>query len=171
MNKVEIMNKKVPFVSEVEEFNRIFSKPNNYKPTIPADKTLTDFVVNFIKEETEELEQAIENKDIVGVLDGICDLLYVAVGNATMVFGLKDKLEQAYAEVQASNLSKVCETEELAKQTVIVRSEEQGEPCHYEEVGDYFVVYRTRDNKVMKSLNYFPPDLAQFFTEEELNKI
>jgi len=157
----------VPFVNEVEEFNYVFGKPNNYTPTIPNDKKLVDFVVNFIKEETEELEQAIEENDIVGILDAICDLLYVAVGNATMVFGLKNKLIPAFAEVQASNLSKSCITREEAEKTVEVRSEQYG-PCHYRKVGGRFVVYRTADDKVMKSINYFPPNLEQFFTEEEL---
>lgn len=157
----------VPFVNEVETFNATFGKPNNYTPIVPNDKKLTDFVVNFIKEETDELAEAIENKDIVEVLDAICDLLYVAVGNATMVFGLKDKLLDAYAEVQASNMSKSCSTEEEARQTVAVRSIEHG-PCHYNKVGDRWVVYRTADDKVMKSINYFAPDLEQFFTEEEI---
>jgi hypothetical protein len=160
-------NINVPFVDEVEEFNSIFGKPNNYEPVIPSDRKLTDFVVNFIKEETEELQQAIDEKNIVEVLDAICDLLYVAVGNATMVFGLKDKLLPAYAEVQASNLSKSCSTEEEAKETVRVRSMSHG-PCHYKQVGNRFVVYRTEDDKVMKSINYFPPNLEQFFTQEEL---
>jgi len=168
--KAEILNKSVPFVSDVEKFNDTFGKPNNYSPTIPKDKKLTDFVVNFIKEETEELEQAIEDGNIVEVLDGICDLLYVAIGNATMVFGLKDKLIPAFNEVQASNMSKTCETEEIAKETVRVRSTEQGEPCHYKKVGDVYIVYRTRDDKVMKSINYFRPDLKQFFSQQELDQ-
>lgn len=168
--KEVILNKTVPFVSDVEKFNDTFGKPNNYFPTIPKDKKITDFVVNFIKEETEELEQAIEDGNIVEVLDGICDLLYVAIGNATMVFGLKDKLIPAFDEVQASNMSKTCETEEIAKETVRVRSTEQGEPCYYKKVGDVYIVYRTRDDKVMKSINYFRPDLKQFFTEQELDQ-
>lgn len=163
-------NNSVPFVDEVEVFNSTFGKPNNYSPTIPNDKKLTDFVVNFIKEETDELAEAIENKDIVEVLDAICDLLYVAIGNATMVFGLKDKLVDAYAEVQASNMSKSCSTLEEAEETVKVRSQEYG-PCYYRQVGDRYVVYRTEDDKVMKSVNYFAPNLEQFFTEEELKNI
>lgn len=161
---------KVPFVDEVEEFNSTFGKPNNYQPTIPRDKKLTDFVVNFIKEETDELAEAVENRDIVEILDAICDLLYVAVGNATMVFGLKDKLLPAYAEVQASNMSKSCASVEEAEETVKVRSEQYG-PCHYKRVGDRYVVYRTEDDKVMKSINYFAPNLEQFFTESELKEI
>ena len=152
----------VKFVDEVELFNSTFGKPNNYTPIIPNDKKLTDFVVNFIKEETDELAEAIENKDIVEVLDAICDLLYVAVGNATMVFGLKDKLEAAYAEVQASNMSKSCTTPEEAQATVEARSKEHGE-CFYRQVGDRWVVYRASDYKVMKSINYFKPNLEQFF--------
>lgn len=167
---MKVVNNYVPFVNDVEHFNETFGKPNNYSPTIPRDTKLTDFVINFIKEETEELAQAVENRDIVEILDGICDLLYVAVGNATMVFGLKDKLIDAFQEVQDSNMSKVCITEEEAIETVKVRSEQYG-PCHYNKVGDYYIVYRTADDKVMKSINYFRPDLKKFFTVDELKKV
>lgn len=160
----------VPFVDEVEIFNHTFGKPNYYRAIIPEER-ITDFVINFIKEETEELAEAVQEKDIVSVLDAICDLLYVAVGNATMAFGLKDKLLPAYAEVQASNMSKVCTSVEEAEETVRVRAEQQGELCHFEKVGEYYIVYRTRDKKVMKSINYFSPNLKQFFTEEELSQI
>jgi hypothetical protein len=79
-----------------------------------------------------------------------------------MLHGLKDKILPAYAEVQASNMSKACKDEAEAKATVKVREQEQGEPCHYEKVGDYWIVYRTRDRKVMKNINYFRPNLKQF---------
>ena len=159
--------KRVKFVDEVEVFNKTFGKPNNYTPIVPNDKKLTDFVVSFIREETDELEQAIRDKDIVEVLDAICDLLYVAVGNATMVFGLNDKLVPAYAEVQASNMSKSCATVEEATATIEERSKEHGE-CYFRKVGSRYVVYRKSDDKVMKSVNYFAPNLEQFFTEEEI---
>ena len=73
-----------------------------------------------------------------------------------------------YAEVQASNMSKICQTEEEATQTIMVRSKEQGEECHYREINGKYVVYRSSDNKVMKSINYFRPDLTQFFTEQDI---
>jgi len=99
----------------------------------------------------------------------LCDITYVSLGNGVMLHGLKDKIWPAYQEVQASNLSKACSTEEEAQKTVAVRSEEQKEPCHYERVGDKYIVYRSRDRKVMKNINYFRPNLKQFFTEQELN--
>jgi hypothetical protein len=148
----------VPFVDEVELFNKTFGKPNNYFPTIP-DRKEWEFVYNFILEELEEYKQACEKGDIVEVLDALCDITYVSLGNGVMLHGLKDKILPAYREVQASNMSKACQTEEEAKQTVEIRSHQQGEPCHYEKVGDIFVVYRTSDRKVMKSILYFKPDL------------
>ena len=152
----------VPFVSEVEEFNALMNKPNNYEPTIPAESEW-DFVYKFVLEELEEYKHACETGDIVEVLDALCDIAYVSIGNGAMLHGLKDKIWPAYMEVQASNLSKACSTQEEAQSTVEVRSQEQGEPCHYEQVGDKYVVYRSRDRKVMKSINYFRPDLKQFF--------
>ena len=160
----------VDFVNEVEEFNRTFGKPNNYEPTIPEEKEWK-FVYDFILEELEEYRQACENGDIVEVLDALCDIAYVSLGNGVMLHGLKNKIWPAYQEVQDSNMSKSCSTEEEAMETVTLRSKEQAEPCHFEQVGDRFVVYRTRDRKVMKSINYFRPDLVQFFTGDELARI
>ena len=153
----------VPFVSEVEEFNTVMGKgwQNRSVPTI--DKKDAEFVINFIQEELDELREAVEQENIQEILDAILDITYVGLGNGAMVFGLKDKIWEAYQEVQASNLSKICTTLEEAEETVKVRSEQQGEPCHYEEVGDNYVVYRTSDKKVMKSINYFRPDLSKFF--------
>jgi predicted HAD superfamily Cof-like phosphohydrolase len=163
------LTKSVPFIDEVEEFNAVMGKPNNYEPTVPERKEW-EFVYNFILEELEEYREACERGDIVEVLDALCDITYVATGNGTMLHGVKDKIWPAYQEVQASNLSKACQTEDEAKATVIQRSSEQGEACHYEKVGDYFVVYRTRDRKVMKNVNYFRPNLKQFFTDKEIQK-
>jgi hypothetical protein len=152
----------VPFVSEVETFNATMGKPNNYEPIIPEKKEWM-FVYDFILEELEEYKHACETGDIVEILDALCDIAYVSIGNGAMLHGLKDKLWDAYQEVQASNMSKACISEEEAQQTVERRSQEQNEPCHYEKVGEYYIVYRTRDKKVMKNINYFRPDLKKFF--------
>ena len=159
---------KVPFIDEVEEFNEVMGKSwqNRVVPTIDQDDA--DFVVNFIQEELDEMKEAIKQNDIVGVLDAILDITYVGLGNGALVFGLKDKILPGYAEVQASNMSKICKTEQEAIDTVKLRSEQQGEPCHYVKKDVGFVVYRSRDMKVMKSINYFAPNLNQFFTEGEI---
>ncbi len=159
---------KVPFVDEVEEFNEVMGKSyqNRTTPTInPKD---AQFVIDFIQEELDELKVAVKEKNIIEVFDALLDITYVGLGNGALVFGLKDKMLEGYAEVQASNMSKICNTVVEAEETVKLRSEQQGEPCHFEESNGKYVVYRTSDNKVMKSINYFRPDLGKFFTELEL---
>lgn len=160
----------VPFVDEVETFNATMGKPNNYKPTVPSKKDWM-FVYDFIMEELEEYKEACENGDIVEILDALCDITYVSLGNGAMLHGLKDKILPAYAEIQASNMSKACKNEKEAQFTAESEAERIGEATHYEEVGDYYIVYRTRDRKVLKSINYFRPNLNKFFTEEELENV
>jgi predicted HAD superfamily Cof-like phosphohydrolase len=157
----------VPFISEVEEFNAVMGKPNNYNPVIPDEKEWM-FVYNFILEELEEYKHACEQGDIVEILDALCDITYVSLGNGGCLHGLKDKIWPAYQEVQASNLSKACSSEKEAQETVRVRSQEQKTACHYEKIGEYYIVYRSSDKKVMKNINYFRPNLSKFFTEEEI---
>ena len=160
----------VPFVNEVEIFNDTFGKPNNYEPIIPEKKEWM-FVHDFIQEELAEYKEACERGDIIEVLDALCDITYVSTGNGTMLHGLKDKIWPAYQEVQASNMSKACKTEEEAIQTVSQRSKEQGEACHFERIEEgRYIVYRSRDRKVMKSIKYFRPNLKQFFTEDEIKR-
>jgi predicted HAD superfamily Cof-like phosphohydrolase len=164
--KQEIDKDRLHFISEVETFNKLFGKLNNKVPTIP-EKMERDFIYNFILEELDEYKHAAEEGDIVEVLDAFCDIMYV-LSAGIMAFGLKDKFLAAYNEVQESNLSKSCATEEEADATAKFRAAASQRPCHFEKRGDRFVVYRSEDRKVQKSLSYFAPNLRQFFTEEEL---
>jgi predicted HAD superfamily Cof-like phosphohydrolase len=159
---------KVPFVDEVEEFNEVMGKSYQNRTTPTIDPKDADFVINFIQEELDELKVAVKEKNIIEIFDALLDITYVGLGNGALVFGLKDKMLEGYAEVQASNMSKICNTVAEAEETVKLRSEQQGEPCHYKESNGKYVVYRTSDNKVMKSINYFRPNLSQFFTESEI---
>jgi predicted HAD superfamily Cof-like phosphohydrolase len=156
------------FITEVEKFNQLFGKLNNKIPTIP-EKMERDFIYNFILEELDEYKAAAEAGDIVEVLDAFCDIMYV-LSAGIMAFGLKDKFLAAYNEVQESNLSKSCSTEEEADATAKFRAAASQRPCHFEKRGDKYVVYRSEDRKVQKSLSYFAPNLRQFFTDEELKK-
>lgn len=161
-------NKKVPFVDEVEEFNEVMGKSWQNRTTPTIDPKDAQFVIDFIQEELDELKVAVKEKNIIEIFDALLDITYVGLGNGALVFGLKEKMLDGYAEVQASNMSKICNTVAEAEETVKLRSEQQGEPCHYEESNGKYVVYRTSDNKVMKSINYFKPNLGKFFTELEL---
>ena len=80
----------VPFVSEVEEFNSLMNKPNNYVPTIPAQSEW-DFVYNFVLEELEEYKQACENKTSWKFWMRCVTLLTYPLGTALCFMALRIK--------------------------------------------------------------------------------
>ena len=69
------------------------------KAAFPNEKTV-QLRYELIKEELEELNQAIKDKDIKEVADALTDILYVAYG-AGHAFGIN--LDKCFNEVQQSN--------------------------------------------------------------------
>ena len=59
---------------------------------------------DLIKEELDELRDAIQKKDIKEVADALTDILYVTYG-AGHAFGIN--LDKCFDEVQSSNMSKL----------------------------------------------------------------
>lgn len=149
------------YIELVKTFNTTFNKLNSESPTVDIPQFEKEFIYNFLLEELEEYKQGVENNDIVEIADAFGDIMYVLCAGI-LAYGLQDKFNDIFQEIQDSNMSKCCNSEEEAIQTVEVRSSEQLEPCHYEQVGDKYVVYRTRDRKVMKSINYFKPDIKKY---------
>lgn len=147
---------KLNALSQVADFHRTFHHPILENPQIPPQKR-ADLRVELISEELKELQEAIAAKDIVEVADALCDIQYVLAG-AVLEFGLGEKFVELFDEVQRSNMSKACTTEEEAKATV-AHYEAKGFPCEYEKDGDKFLVFRTADRKTLKSINYSPADL------------
>lgn len=147
---------KLNALSQVADFHRTFHHPILENPQIPPKKR-ANLRVSLIAEELKELEEAIIAEDIIEVADALCDIQYVLAG-AVLEFGLGDKFVELFDEVQRSNMSKACKTEEEAKATV-AHYEAKGFPCEYEKDGDKYLVYRTADRKTLKSVGYSPADL------------
>lgn len=144
-------------LQQVAEFHRTFRHPILEHPTIP-DAARCELRVSLIAEELNELREAIENNDIVEIADALCDIQYVLSG-AILEFGLGHRFKELFEEVQRSNMSKACQTEDEAKATVEYFRTHKGEECYYKEMEGLYLVYRTNDNKTMKSINYSPADL------------
>lgn len=144
-------------LTSVALFHETFKHPVIAEPTIPSE-TRCNLRVSLLAEELKELEEAIENKDLVEIADALCDLQYVLSG-AILEFGLGEKFKELFDEVQRSNMSKACLTEEEAKATV-AHYESKGTPSFYEKEGDLYLVFREGDHKTLKSVNYSPADLA-----------
>ena len=117
--------------NKVKTFMGTFGQEVKTKPSLSTDK-INKLRYDLIKEELEELKEAIENKDLLEVADALTDILYVTYG-AGHAFGLN--LDKCFDEVQNSNMSKL---------------DENGKPIYNE------------DGKVMKGPKYFKPDLSKF---------
>ena len=88
--------------------------------------------ISLIKEELDELIEAMNKKDLVEVADALTDILYVTYG-AGHAFGIN--LDECFEEVQNSNMSKL---------------DKDGKPIYNDK------------GKVMKGPNYFKPDLNKY---------
>ena len=117
----------------VKRFMKTFGQEIKEKASFPNDK-ITSLRYDLIKEELDELKEAIDKKDIKEVADALTDILYVTYG-AGHAFGID--LDKCFEEVQNSNMSK------LGK---------DGKPIYNE------------NGKVMKGPNYFKPNLSKFVT-------
>ncbi len=146
-------------LNDVAEFHRTFHLPVLEYPAIPgADRCALR--INLLQEELDELKEAIEEKDITAIADALSDLQYVLSG-AVLEFGLGGKFKELFEEVQRSNMSKVCADLATAEETVAFYKAKDGTEGFIRESHNGFLVYRTADKKVLKSVRYSPADLEK----------
>ena len=117
--------------NKVKVFMETFGQEVKSKASFP-DQKIQNLRYDLIKEELEELKDAIDQKNLKEVADALTDILYVTYG-AGHAFGID--LDKCFAEVQNSNMSKL---------------DENGKPIYNE------------NGKVMKGPNYFKPNLQKF---------
>ena len=117
--------------NKVGIFMKTFGQEVKSRPSFSTDK-INKLRIDLIKEELDELQEAMGNNDLLEVADALTDILYVTYG-AGHAFGID--LDKCFDEVQNSNMSKLGEN---------------GEPIYNE------------SGKVMKGPNYFKPDLSKF---------
>ena len=117
--------------NKVGIFMKTFGQEVKSKPSFSTEK-INKLRLDLIKEELDELKEAMDNKDLLEVADALTDILYVTYG-AGHAFGIN--LDKCFEEVQNSNMSKL---------------DENGKPI-YNDAG-----------KVMKGPNYFKPNLSKF---------
>jgi len=116
---------------DVKIFMKTFGQMIKTKPQFPDEKTMR-LRYELIKEELNELEEAMKTKNLKEVADALTDILYVTYG-AGCAYGID--LDKCFEEVQRANMSKLGE---------------DGKPIYNEK------------GKVMKGPNYLEPNLKQF---------
>ena len=120
--------------NKVGIFMKTFGQEVKDKPSLSTNK-INKLRISLIKEELDELTEAINNNDLLEVADALTDILYVTYG-AGHAFGIN--LDKCFEEVQNSNMSKL---------------DKDGKPI-YNEFG-----------KVMKGPKYFKPNLEKLINE------
>ena len=156
--------KKLDALNQVKEFHKTFDVPVLKNPEIPS-KERCELRISLIQEELNELKEAIENNDLVEVADALCDLQYVLSGTV-LEFGLGKKFTKLFDEVQRSNMSKSCETQQEAIATLSHYKKKDKTEGHYKELNGKYILYRKGDNKVLKSINYSPANLKKMIKNE-----
>ena len=124
-------------LEQVRRFMIAFDQEVNDIPTV-SDHETRQLRYKLIEEELSELWDALKNRDLVKIADGLIDLEYVVLGGL-VAFGLADLHEKLFAEVQRSNMTKLGEDGKV----------------HYNQLG-----------KVMKGENYSPPNLRKILGME-----
>jgi predicted HAD superfamily Cof-like phosphohydrolase len=115
----------------LEEFHAVFGAHLEHAPTADLSDETIALRASLIQEELDEYRRAAEAHDLTGVADALSDLMYVVLGTYVS-HGLQEHAEALFAEVHASNMSKL---------------DESGK-----------VIYRA-DGKVLKSALWRPPNL------------
>ena len=129
--------------------------------------------LNYTKSEVEEAFDKIRKNggkkegDLMELRDACADMR-VVMGNLIHFAGIKDQFNEDLKEVMDSNFSKFCTTEEEADKSVKAYGKgnhpnKMGDviECYHEKVGDYWIVKRKSDNKVLKSVDYVEPNFTK----------
>jgi predicted HAD superfamily Cof-like phosphohydrolase len=151
------MMQQINSLNQVADFHRTFNAPVLETPQIPSEQRC-QLRVALLQEELNELSQAIKDNNIVEIADALCDLQYVLSG-AVLEFGLGEKFVELFNEVQRSNMSKACNSEEEALLTLEHYKQKDGTEGYYKQVGEKWVTYRKIDDKVLKAIWYSPANL------------
>lgn len=144
-------------LSQVAEFHQTFKHPIVEQATIPA-KERCQLRIDLLAEELKELQEAVNDGNLVEIADALCDLQYVLAG-AVLEFGLGKQFKTLFDEVHRSNMSKACKTVEEAHATIAHYKANGNVDAYYKEIDSLYLVYRTGDDKTLKSINYSPADL------------
>ncbi len=120
-------------INKVRAFHNAFKQENGVTPS-NTEQNVFELRHRLMAEENDEYLEACKNNDLIGIADALGDQLYILCGTI-LKHGLQNKIEDVFAEIHESNMSKL---------------DENGKPIFRE------------DGKILKSKNYFKPDLSKF---------
>lgn len=120
-------------INKVRAFHNAFKQENGVTPS-NTEQNVFELRHRLMAEENDEYLEACKNNDLIGIADALGDQLYILCGTI-LKHGLQNKIEDVFTEIHESNMSKL---------------DDNGKPIFRE------------DGKILKSNNYFKPDLSKF---------
>lgn len=146
---------------QIELFNKLIGNKSSYKAVQNQ--------LERVKEELEETFEALENKDNLGLIDGVCDQLVVVLDLIAKLEALGYNVLDGLLVVTENNMSKFTKERIVAEYTQRHYEEELDTPCvivHNEE-HKLYGIRRIEDGKLLKPINYVPVDLKEFLPKGE----
>jgi len=154
---------------KVCQFNKVFGLPhhqNLQKNIFNENPKLVKLRLDLITEEVNELQDAIKTQNMKEVIDALSDILYVVYGAGS---SLGIDLNQSFNIVHESNMSKSCQTEEQAKETVKLYQQQYQDgtspydsPSYrYDPEADLYIIYNESTGKILKNKDYQEADFTK----------
>ncbi len=125
-------------INKVKEFHETFKLEYHETPIANIDPGIANLRHKLMQEENDEYLEACRNNDLTQIADALGDKMYILFGSI-IAHGLQYKIEEVFDEIHRSNMSKL---------------DENGNPIYRE------------DGKILKSKNYFLPNILQVLNDE-----
>jgi predicted HAD superfamily Cof-like phosphohydrolase len=129
-------------IDKVKEFHEVFGLDHKNVPTAVLDPKIIALRHRLMAEENDEYLEAAQQGDLTLIADALGDKLYILCGTL-ISHGLQHKIVEVFNEIHLSNMSKL---------------DENGKPIYRE------------DGKIMKSNNYFLPDIKGILATGNLSE-
>ena len=146
----------------VSDFNNQLYYVSDYSKNIKLYyyKNMLSYYNNIINEMTESLRANIYNCDFKSVKNNLNQLLYY-VNMFGMVAGID--LDESFNIVHDSNMTKVCQTEEIAKQTVdwYLENDKRYKTPTYKKNDFGYIILNQDTGKILKSIKYIPANFIK----------
>tara|TARA_B100001758_G_C18017067_1_gene406080 strand:+ start:152 stop:538 length:387 start_codon:yes stop_codon:yes gene_type:complete len=123
-------------INHVKKFHESFSIENKEEPTANISERTFNLRFKLMQEENQEYLEACKNGDLNEIADALGDMMYILCGTI-LAHGLQNKIELIFEEIQKSNMSKL---------------DKYGNPIYRE------------DGKILKSSNYFKPNISKILS-------
>ena len=118
-------------INKVKEFHETFGLEFHETPISNVSDRIVDLRHRLMQEENDEYLEACKEGNLTLIADALGDKMYILFGTI-IAHGLQHKIEEVFDEIHRSNMSKL---------------DDNGKPIYRE------------DGKIMKSENYFLPDI------------